>query len=59
MNRHIALPQKTTRPAFATSKRNCRFSREFSLQNEDDFKCLFGAGKREATCRQLRGMDIK
>ena len=47
------------RAAFATSKRNCRFSREFSLQNESDFKCLFGAGKWKATCRQLRGMDIK
>ena len=47
------------RAAFATSKRNCRFSREFSLQNESDFKCLFRAGKRKATCRQLRGVDMK
>ncbi|MCK6144773.1 hypothetical protein KZX59_09810 [Prevotella intermedia] len=47
------------RAAFATSKRNCRFSREFSLQNEGCFRCLFGAGKWKATCRQLRGMEIK
>ena len=47
------------RAAFATSKRNCCFPREFSLQNEGDFKCLFGAGKWKATCWQLRGMEIK
>ena len=47
------------RAAFATSKRNCCFPREFSLQKEGDFKCLFGAGKWKATCWQLRGMEIK